>query len=194
MNQKGSLRALMSAYARTWVQVCLVALAFPQTGTCDSTARPFWTEKSSYEENGRLYFVGIASGKATIEEGRLEAYKNAQRLASQYFGGGAVVSLETQMNLDEKMGTTYRVWQLTYLERSKAPKALPVKPLNVAQNCYGQYENGSPKVWCLPEFNGPARSAMEEVMKTTPYRILMHICSFIPARNEGQDDFLHCGI
>jgi hypothetical protein len=48
------------------------------TALAASSARPFWTEKSSYVEGEDLYVVGVASQSRTVEEGRLKAFEHGK--------------------------------------------------------------------------------------------------------------------
>jgi hypothetical protein len=87
--------------------------------------RPFWTEKSSYTEGDRVYFVGIATNSKTVEEGRQRALEHAQQELSNYFQLTDVTFLtfETQMTFEEpNKDGTFNTFRLMFIEKAAVVK------------------------------------------------------------------------
>lgn len=78
--------------------------------------RPFWTEKSSYLQGDRVYFVGVASQAKTIEAGRKQALIAAQSELKSFLQIPKVEGLlfKTQMTFEEKTGSIYKVYRLMW--------------------------------------------------------------------------------
>jgi TPR repeat protein len=76
--------------------------------------RPFWTEKSVFQQGSELFAVGIATGATTLEQGRMEALKNAKKEMTASLGLSSLESVfvRTQMTYEEKIGNRYKVWRL----------------------------------------------------------------------------------
>lgn len=88
-------------------------------------SRPFWTEKSTYTEGDRVYFVGIASKVATKEKGRDSALSNARNEASNFFQMSDVTFLtfETQMTYEEaNKDGTFDVYRLMFIKKDDVVK------------------------------------------------------------------------
>ena len=83
-------------------------------------SRPFWTEKSSFAEGDRIFFVGVASRKATLEEGREEALRAARYELSNYLQSARTggLTFNTQMTFDEKNDDgTFTVYRLMWVPK-----------------------------------------------------------------------------
>lgn len=82
-------------------------------------ARPFWTEKSSYSEGTRTYFVGIATAKKNLETARQEATDNARKELMNFLqiSHTKAIPFQTQMTHEEKAsdGST-TVYRLMFVE------------------------------------------------------------------------------
>lgn len=88
------------------------------------TNRPFFTEKTQFEEGDRIYFVGVASNALTIEQGRLNSYSNAKDLLASFLNTESKnlrVPLKTQRTYEEQgsQKNTFNVWELTYVTKSE---------------------------------------------------------------------------
>lgn len=81
--------------------------------------RPFWTEKSSYSEGDRIYFVGVASNTITVEEGRKRAMEAAIQELSAYLRStnASTLHLETQMTFEEPTQKGFNVFRLVWITR-----------------------------------------------------------------------------
>lgn len=88
-------------------------------------SKPFWTEKSSYTEGDRIYFVGISSDQKTIETGRVKAFNAAKEEAMNYL---QVIHLKglnfrTQMTFEEKLESgKFNVYRLMFVNQEEVSK------------------------------------------------------------------------
>lgn len=183
-------------------EISLLALLLAVTVSAAAKQdRPFWTEKSSYKANGKVYFVGVASNSPSLEAGRLAAFKHAQRQLALYLGYSQDqlldgVSLDTQMTFDEPIDNGYQVWRLTYVEESKLEDARPreaftrpAEPRKPAsevpqrrpeQKCFGKLEGRELIIHCTPDFNGTAKRAVIERLSNPFLNRLTHVCMSWP--------------
>lgn len=89
------------------------------------SARPFWTEKSTYTESTKTYFVGVATAKKSVEAAREVALKNARTELMNHLQITDVkdIKFHTQMTFEEKTsaGET-TVYRLMYVEAEDIEK------------------------------------------------------------------------
>ena len=89
------------------------------------TARPFWTEKSSYTEGTKTYFVGVATAKKNVEQAREAALNNARTELMNHLQITDVkdIKFHTQMTFEEKTpaGET-TVYRLMFVEADDIEK------------------------------------------------------------------------
>jgi hypothetical protein len=80
------------------------------------SARPFWTEQSSFTIGDALYAIGVATNAASVEEGRQAAFANGLGEIRNYYGpvsnlDGVVI--ETEMTYqEEQQNGRVSVWRL----------------------------------------------------------------------------------
>lgn len=74
--------------------------------------KPFWTEKSVYVEDGKVYAVGISSSSFSQEEKRIEALKNAKKeiVISLGLPSDLQFKLNTKMTFEDKRRTYRLSW------------------------------------------------------------------------------------
>lgn len=94
----------------------LFILVFIQYAVAD-TKRPFWTEKSSYMEGDRVYFIGVSTNSPSIEVGRALARKAIEQELSSYLGVMNIkgVTLNTQVTFEEKADHHLNVYRLMWV-------------------------------------------------------------------------------
>lgn len=94
-----------------FLSLILISSVFGETA-------PFWTEKSSFVESGKIYVVGIATGSKTVEEARQAALRNAE---AELFGLLHIKSLhgivfQTQMTHQEQSKDgLWKVYRLMWI-------------------------------------------------------------------------------
>ena len=88
-------------------------------------AKPFWTEKSSFVEGDRVFFVGVATNQKSIEIGRKSALENAKTELSNYLQIASTkgITFQTQMTHEEKIVSGgFDVYRLMYVEQEDIAK------------------------------------------------------------------------
>lgn len=88
-------------------------------------AKPFWTEKSSFVEGDRVFFVGVATNQKSIEVGRKSALESAKTELSNYLQIASTKGLtfQTQMTHEEKIVSGgFDVYRLMYVEQEEMAK------------------------------------------------------------------------
>ncbi len=83
--------------------------------------RPFWTEKSTFIEGDRVYFVGIASRAISVEAGRKAALEAAKKELKSSTNISEIkgLFLNTQMTFEEKAKDGYVVYRLVWVSREE---------------------------------------------------------------------------
>jgi len=92
----------------------LVLLLIPGLGY----SKPFWTEKSSYAEGDRVYFVGVATKQKNVETGRKVALENARQELSNYLQLSSTegITFNTKRTFEERGGLS-NVYRLMWVSR-----------------------------------------------------------------------------
>lgn len=88
-------------------------------------AKPFWTEKSSFVEGDRVFFVGVATNQKSIEIGRKSALENAKAELSNFLQIASTKGLtfQTQMTHEERVKSGgFDVYRLMYVEQEEIAK------------------------------------------------------------------------
>jgi hypothetical protein len=83
--------------------------------------RPEWTQRSSYERDDRVYFVGIASNVANREDGRKKSLEAARGEFNRFLNMTETsgIPLYTQMTFEEKSSQGFNVYRLTWVEKKE---------------------------------------------------------------------------
>tara|TARA_Y100000034_G_C6910321_1_gene424373 strand:- start:3202 stop:3864 length:663 start_codon:yes stop_codon:yes gene_type:complete len=84
-------------------------------------AKPFWTEKTTYQEGDRVYFVGVSTNNSSLEEGRKKALNNAKSEISNFLQISNLnnFTFHTQMNYEEETESGYTVYRLMWADREE---------------------------------------------------------------------------
>lgn len=97
-------------------KITVLAFSLLISSNAFASDRPFWTEKSTFEENGKFNIVGVGSNQATIEDARAKALISAERELQAYLATGRTVSMDTQMTYQESHEdgtvTVYRLFTI----------------------------------------------------------------------------------
>jgi hypothetical protein len=177
--------------------------------------RPFWTEKTSYIEGDRVYFVGVSSSNKTLEDGRLKALNHAKAEALQYVGAEVwpeAIGLNTQVSFEERRPDGFRCFRLTYVDleelkvwrTSNAHETIALSepinapaPRSVKQSCSGKAVKRQGKtvlsVACQPNTDGPAKDALINELTSGGLPYMLHHCASTPIVNINageQEDFV----
>ena len=81
--------------------------------------RPFWTEKASYIDGDKIYFVGISMDAKTLEGGRENTIGSARTELAAYINSTKKawgMPLRTQMIYQERSKKGWNVYRLIYIE------------------------------------------------------------------------------
>ena len=87
--------------------------------------RPFWTEKTSYDEGDKTYVVGVASSQKSTEEARKVALENAKQELENHFQLFDLkgLTIQTQRTFEEKgENGSVTVFRLMYVLASDVEK------------------------------------------------------------------------
>ena len=109
--------------------------------SANAADRPFWTEKSTYEEGSELFIVGVGSNVTSVESAREKATASAQHEIQSYLMTNRPVRLDSHMTFEEtnKDGTitSFRLFTLplkdlqamkAFLLKNPAPYTANVQP------------------------------------------------------------------
>ncbi len=169
-------------------------------------ARPFWTEKSVYEEGDKLFVVGVASNVATEEEGRAKALENAKAELRSHLNTSDISKLRihNQMTFTEPNRSKVKVYRLIYVEKKDLEKIEPERevrsdapgPFHQEQTCsYGpipgkfksRAERIERSVSCKPLGNGAAFQRIVQELsihdERSSYFLIEHTCAASPIYN-----------
>jgi len=90
-----------------------------------NSSKPFWTEKASYEEGDKTFFIGTYSKAPSLEVGREKAFEGARNELMNHYQVSDTHELEmhTQMNYEEQNADgTYNVYRLLWVDNRDAEK------------------------------------------------------------------------
>lgn len=183
-------------------------------GSVSQAERPFWTEKTTYREGDKIFFVGVASKQPTLELARDNAMLNARKQAAMLFGDEAMAKfpLSTQMNYDEREGANFASYRLIYADVSDLLRVRPTKieakaappAMSVAlkrQDCVmGDLVNKDNKGYtvkkvssCSPaQFHGPAYEAVKKLYDKDPNYVGGSYHCYNRVDSELNSNFVEC--
>lgn len=98
--------------------------------------RPFWTEKASYVDGDKIFFVGISLEAKTLDGGRENTIASARSELAAYINSTKKawgMPLRTQMIYQEKTKHGWNVYRLIYIETKDLKDAENEEPWPPAQ-------------------------------------------------------------
>ena len=83
--------------------------------------KPLWTEKSSFDRDDKVFFVGVCNKQTSESKGRECALDAARRELIKRFGQQKtkLVELKTQMTFAEPTGKLFNIYRLTYVDKTE---------------------------------------------------------------------------